>query len=115
MSSTAPVQAAGAEARLLPITRLEAFSEAVFAIAITLLVLELHVPAGNEALVRGLEHEWLRYLPGGGYSRTTRCRARETLILVCGPGWRARRPPVEWTFVRHVHSRGSFGKLRRLS
>jgi hypothetical protein len=34
----------------------------VFAIAITLLVLELHVPAGNEALVNGLEHEWPRYL-----------------------------------------------------
>ena len=32
-SSTAPVQAAGAAARLLPITRLEAFSDAVFAIA----------------------------------------------------------------------------------
>jgi hypothetical protein len=37
----------------------------VFAIAITLLVLELHVPAGQEALVKGLEHEWPRYL---GYS-----------------------------------------------
>jgi hypothetical protein len=53
-SGTAPVQAAGAAVRLLPITRIEAFSDAVFAIAITLPVLELHVPAGNEALVRGL-------------------------------------------------------------
>jgi len=56
-SSTASVQAAGAGVRLLPITRLEAFSDAVFAIASTLLVLELHVSAGNEALVKGLEHE----------------------------------------------------------
>ena len=56
-SSTESVPAAGAEVRLLPITRVEAFSDAVFAIAITLLVLELHVPAGNEALVKGLEHE----------------------------------------------------------
>jgi Endosomal/lysosomal potassium channel TMEM175 len=45
---------AGAEIRLLPITRPEAFSDAVFAIAITLLVRERHVPAGNEALVKGL-------------------------------------------------------------
>jgi uncharacterized membrane protein len=34
----------------------------VFAIAIILLVLELHVPTGQEALVKGLEHEWPRYL-----------------------------------------------------
>src|SRR5690242_1577209 len=48
--------------RLLPTSRLEAFSDGVFAIAITLLVLELHVPAGHEPLVKGLEHEWPRYL-----------------------------------------------------
>ena len=42
--------------------RFHAFSDAVFAIAITLLVLELHVPSGQEALVKGLEHEWPRYL-----------------------------------------------------
>ena len=53
-SGIASVQAAGAEVRLLPITRLEAFADAVFAIAITLLVLELYVPVGNEALVKGL-------------------------------------------------------------
>jgi TMEM175 potassium channel family protein len=48
--------------RLLSTGRLEAFSDGVFAIAITLLVLELHVPTGQEALVPGLEHEWPRYL-----------------------------------------------------
>jgi uncharacterized membrane protein len=52
----------GTDRRLLPTGRLEAFSDGVFAIAITLLVLELHVPTGQEALVKGLEHEWPRYL-----------------------------------------------------
>ncbi len=61
-SIAASPEGAGARARLLPTGRLEAFSDAVFAIAITLLVLELHVPTGQEALVKGLEHEWPRYL-----------------------------------------------------
>jgi uncharacterized membrane protein len=59
-----PTSAEGIEPhdRLLPTGRLEAFSDGVFAIAITLLVLELHVPTGHQALVKGLEHEWPRYL-----------------------------------------------------
>jgi uncharacterized membrane protein len=62
VSTTASGQRTGDHDRLLPTSRLEAFSDGVFAIAITLLVLELHVPTGHEALVKGLEHEWPRYL-----------------------------------------------------
>jgi uncharacterized membrane protein len=61
--SSAPLpEGTDAHGRLLPTGRLEAFSDGVFAIAITLLVIELHVPTGHEALVKGLEHEWPRYL-----------------------------------------------------
>ncbi len=52
----------GGITRLLPTTRLEAFSDGVFAIAITLLVLELHVPLDPEALLRELAAEWPSYL-----------------------------------------------------
>ena len=61
-STAASADGQGAYDRYLPTSRLEAFSDGVFAIAITLLVLELHVPTGQEALLRGLEHEWPRYL-----------------------------------------------------
>lgn len=62
VSTTAPAEGISRHEHLLPTTRLEAFSDGVFAIAITLLVIELQVPTGNQVLVRGLEHEWPRYL-----------------------------------------------------
>ena len=43
-------------------TRLEAFSDGVFAITITLLVLEIRPPADDENLLHGLGALWPSYL-----------------------------------------------------
>jgi uncharacterized membrane protein len=48
--------------RLFPLTRLEAFSDGVFAIVITLLVLDLHVPDSPDRLLTQLAHMWPTFL-----------------------------------------------------
>jgi TMEM175 potassium channel family protein len=47
----------------LPLNRLDGFSDAVLAIAITILVLELRLPShGDQHLLRAILHEWPSYL-----------------------------------------------------
>src|SRR3954453_10514809 len=46
----------------MDIRRVEAFSDGVFAIAITLLVLELGVPEGSADLLRAFLDQWPAYL-----------------------------------------------------
>lgn len=48
--------------RLSHTSRVEAFSDGVMAIAITLLVLEIKLPGGEESLLRQLAHAWPSYL-----------------------------------------------------
>jgi uncharacterized membrane protein len=49
-------------ADVLPLDRLNAFSDGVFAIAITLLVLELSVPVGSGRLLSDLVEQWPEFL-----------------------------------------------------
>ena len=54
--------AGGREPRSLPLDRFNAFSDGVFAIAITLLVLEIAVPAEGVRLLPALREQWPEFL-----------------------------------------------------
>jgi uncharacterized membrane protein len=53
---------AGTDSHALPLDRFNAFSDAVFAIAITLLVLEISVPQEGVALWPALREQWPEFL-----------------------------------------------------
>ena len=52
----------GRESHFLPLDRFNAFSDGVFAIAITLLVLEITVPAAGVRVLPALREQWPEFL-----------------------------------------------------
>ena len=62
--STEPEQQpiADREAHFLPLDRFNAFSDGVFAIAITLLVLEIAIPHAGESVLPALREQWPEFL-----------------------------------------------------
>lgn len=59
---TEPAVGSAKRLDLLPKSRLEAFADGVFAIAITLLVLDIEVPTGTGSFWRALAEEWPSFL-----------------------------------------------------